>query len=62
MFKEGMIYTGSPMDRISPGRLGLRKYDRSKAWPGYTLFSTGTYLAQVVPWGGEVPWATRTDR
>jgi len=28
------------MDRVSPGRLGLRKYDRSRASPGYTLFST----------------------
>jgi hypothetical protein len=28
------------MDRLSPGRLGLRTYDKARAFPGYTLFST----------------------
>ena len=40
MYSDGVIHTGSPMDRISPGALGLRTYDKSRASPGYTLFST----------------------
>jgi len=39
MFRDGIFYTGSPMDRISPGRLGLRKYVKGRTWRGYTLFS-----------------------
>lgn len=39
-YQDGVIYTGSPMDRITPGRLGVRRYDKRKAWPGYTVFST----------------------
>ena len=51
MYKNGVIHTRSPMDRISPGRLGLRTYDKARAFPGYTLFSTtafaGTYKAAI---------------
>ncbi len=39
MFKDGKIYTSPPMDRVSPGPLGVRTYDRDRAFRGYTLFS-----------------------
>ncbi len=39
MLRDGIFLTGRPMDRISPGRLGLRVFDRDLAQPGYTLFS-----------------------
>ena len=39
MFVEGKIRTAPPRDRVSPGRLGVRSYDRSRCFNGYTLFS-----------------------
>ncbi len=39
MYKEGKIFTSSPMDRLEAGRLGVRTYRKGKVWPGYTLFS-----------------------
>ncbi|NOZ24437.1 MAG: hypothetical protein GXP25_25445 [Planctomycetes bacterium] len=40
MFKDGKIYTGTTMDRIAPGPLGVRTYDKAKCFNGYTLFSS----------------------
>ncbi|MFQ6079337.1 MAG: aryl-sulfate sulfotransferase, partial [Thermodesulfobacteriota bacterium] len=55
MFKKGKIYTASPMDRLSPGRLGLRTYDKSKASSGYTLFSTAFgYTEYLIDMSGMV--------
>ncbi len=39
MYQDGIIYTGFPSDRIAPGRLGVRRFDRRRAWRGFTLFS-----------------------
>ena len=39
MFKDGKIFTSPSMDRISPGPLGVRTYDKDKVFRGYTLFS-----------------------
>ena len=41
MFKDGKIFTAPTLDRISPGPLGVRTYDRDRAFRGYTLFSNG---------------------
>ncbi len=40
LYHQGVIRTASPMDRVSPGRAGVRVYDKGKAYHGYTLFST----------------------
>ena len=40
MLKDGIIYTGPLFDRISPGPLGVRRYERPRCHNGYTLFST----------------------
>lgn len=39
MFVDGKILTAPPMDRVSPGPLGIRRYDRTQCFEGYTLFS-----------------------
>jgi hypothetical protein len=39
MYKEGTVFTASPMDRLEAGRLGVRTYLKDEVWPGYTLFS-----------------------
>ena len=39
MYKEALVFTASPMDRLEAGRLGVRTYRKGKVWPGYTLFS-----------------------
>ncbi len=40
VFKDGKFFTALSKDRISPGPLGIRTYNRDKAFRGYTLFST----------------------
>ncbi len=55
MLVDGKIFTASPMDRLAPGRLGVRTYDKSKASPGYTLFSTAFgYTEYLIDMGGMV--------
>jgi len=39
MFQDGMFLTAGSVDRISPGVLGVRKYDKERCFRGYTLFS-----------------------
>ena len=39
MYQEGKLLTAGEEQRIYPGLLGVRKWDREKAAQGYTLFS-----------------------
>ena len=40
MFKVGNVVTAPPRDRLIPGPRGVRRYVPSRAYHGYTLFST----------------------
>jgi len=39
VFIDGRIITGPPCERVSPGLLGVRCYERGRCFDGYTLFS-----------------------
>ena len=54
MFVNGRILTGKPFDRVTPGVLEVRKYERSKCFRGYTLFSSafgGNEFYEITPDG-----------
>ena len=47
MFVDGKILTMPTLDRMSPGRLGVRICDRSKCFDGLYPFLTRLWLHRV---------------
>lgn len=64
MFKDGKLFTAPPMDRISPGLLGVRTFKKDKAFKGYTMFSnSGGYTRYLIDMNGLVvhTWPVKSN-
>lgn len=55
MLEDGIVKTAPPWDRLEPGPLGVRRYERDRAEEGYTLFCPGqSNLVLLIDPGGMV--------